>query len=102
MPSSVPTEACAVGDAARAVPPIRAGDVPARGAQPGRRGPSAAQTEVATTASGIAMSTPVRNVMVWPVPGPIRQAMAATTIIVEPATSATDHDAGASVPVPSE
>src|SRR6266849_3360837 len=101
MPMSAPAEG-APGDAVAAVPPINEGGVPARRAQPGRSGPSAAHTAVVITANAMATRTPDRSVAIWPAAGPIRQATAATTVNVHAATSATDHVAGASVPVPRE
>src|SRR4029077_21097593 len=95
MPMSALAEG-ALGDALAAVPPINAGGVPARRAQPGRIGPSAAHAAVVITATAMATRTPDRSVAIWPAPGPILQATAATTVSVHAATSASDHVAGAS------
>src|ERR1700716_3209603 len=101
MPSSCPVAGDDVGGPA-AAPPMRESGVPARCAQPGRNGPSAVQAAVATTATAVAIWNPNRLVPVLPVSKPIRQPTAATTVSVQPATMASDHHTGASVPVPSE
>src|ERR1700730_11411918 len=101
MPMSAPA-ASALGDPVADVPPINEGGVPARRAQPVRSGPSAAHTAVVSSVIAMATRTPDRTVASCPAAGPIRQATAATTVSVHATTRATDHVAGASVPVPSE
>src|SRR2546428_10075369 len=104
MPSSDPAGAAAGAalEGLAVAAPIRDRGVPARRAQPGRSGPSAAQTAAPTIATAMAIWSPNRTVAIGPVSEPNRHATAATTVSVQTPTMTNDHDAGASVPVPSE